>query len=298
MSNEFHRRDFLRRASLGAVTAWLPASVCSANAKFEFEMSLNERSLTRALTEKKVDHLDLARIASVDLGIAAVEYSSKFFRDKSQDSKYLDTMNACAADHGVRQLLIMIDDGGHIADADASKRKQAIANHREWIDTAKALGCHSIQLDPTSSGAVDDQQKRAVASLVELCHYAASQKINVLLGNYGGASGLAAWVVAVVKAVNSPCCGTLPQIGRLTTDQDYANLAPIIPLAKGITATTLAFNEQGREKHTDYVRALKVVQQAGYRGYVGIHYAGNEPDELAGIRATKSLLETVRGSMD
>jgi len=297
MSEEFHRRGFLRSALFGAAAASLPTSVCLANAKFEFEISLNERSLARALTEKKADHLDLARIAKVDLGISAVEYSSKFFRDNARDSKYLDAMNASAAEHGVRQLLIMVDDEGRIADADATKHRQAIANHRKWVDVARSLGCHSIQLDPTSSGEADEQQQRAGAGLAELCQYAAMQKINVLLGNYGGVSASATWVVAVSKDVNSPCCGTLPQIGKLTTDQDYANLAPMIPLAKGLTARTQEFNGMGREKHTDYMRAVKVVQQAGYRGYVGIHYAGNEPDEMAGIRATKSLLETVRGSM-
>lgn len=298
MSEEVHRRGFLRSALLGAVAASLPASVCSAYAKFEFEISLNERSLARALSERKVDHLDLARIAKVDFGISAVEYSSKFFRDTSQDGEYLDAMNANAADHEVRQLLIMVDDEGHISDPDGAKRRQAVAAHLKWIDVARSLGCHSIQLDPTSSGTSEEQQQRAVAGLAELCQYAATQKINVLLGNYGGVSANASWVVAVIKAVNSPCCGALPQIDKLATDQDYANLVPVIPLAKGLTARTLEFNGLGREKHADYARALEVVQQAGYRGYVGIHYAGEQVDELIGIRATKSLLETVRGSTD
>jgi hypothetical protein len=40
---------------------------------------------------------------------------------------------------------------------------------------------------------------------------------------------------------------------------------------------------------------MKIVIDAGYRGFVGIEYGGNRLSEPDGIRATKSLLETVAG---
>jgi len=39
---------------------------------------------------------------------------------------------------------------------------------------------------------------------------------------------------------------------------------------------------------------LRIVLDAGYRGYVGIEYEGNTLSEADGIRATKILLERVR----
>ena len=39
---------------------------------------------------------------------------------------------------------------------------------------------------------------------------------------------------------------------------------------------------------------MKIVLDAGYRGYVGIKYEGSDLSEPDGIRATKALLERVR----
>jgi hydroxypyruvate isomerase len=191
----------------------------------------------------------------------------------------------------------MIVGESHIGDADVPARRNAFRAHCQWIEVAKALGCHSIQVDATSSGSANQQRLRAIDGLNAICEYAAKRNINVLVGDYGGVSANPAWVLDVITTVNMPGCGTLPQIKEVATDQDYEGLASIVPFARGIRATTTAFDDSGHEKHTDYDRAMKVVQGAGYGGYVGIHYSGIDIDELAGIRATKSMLERIRRAM-
>ena len=42
---------------------------------------------------------------------------------------------------------------------------------------------------------------------------------------------------------------------------------------------------------------LKIVNAAGYNGYIGIEYEGSELDEIDGIKATKNLLNKVINSM-
>jgi hypothetical protein len=42
---------------------------------------------------------------------------------------------------------------------------------------------------------------------------------------------------------------------------------------------------------------MKIVLDAGYRGYVGIEYEGPELSEMDGIGATKKLLEKVRDKL-
>jgi hypothetical protein len=42
---------------------------------------------------------------------------------------------------------------------------------------------------------------------------------------------------------------------------------------------------------------MKIVYDAGYRGYVGIEYEGNRLSEPDGIRATKALLERIQKEM-
>jgi len=45
---------------------------------------------------------------------------------------------------------------------------------------------------------------------------------------------------------------------------------------------------------SDYLRLMRIVVRAGYRGYVGIEYSGAQLSEMEGIAATKRLLEQVQ----
>jgi L-ribulose-5-phosphate 3-epimerase len=55
-------------------------------------------------------------------------------------------------------------------------------------------------------------------------------------------------------------------------------------------------DEQGNETTLDYARLMKIVSKAGYHGFVGIEYEGDRLSEPEGIKATKKLLESLRGS--
>ena len=68
----------------------------------------------------------------------------------------------------------------------------------------------------------------------------------------------------------------------------------MIPYAKAVSAKSYSFDEEGNEVETDYKRMMKIVLDAGFRGYVGIEYEGGDVSEKEGIRLTKALLEHVR----
>ena len=70
-----------------------------------------------------------------------------------------------------------------------------------------------------------------------------------------------------------------------------------MPFAKAVSAKSHEFDENGNETGTDYLRMMRIVLEAGYRGYVGIEYEGSSLSEPEGIRATKGLLERVRSEL-
>ncbi len=69
-----------------------------------------------------------------------------------------------------------------------------------------------------------------------------------------------------------------------------------MPYAKGVSAKTYDFDENGNETTLDIPRIMKIVEKAGYHGFVGIEYEGGRLSEPEGIKATKKLLESIRGS--
>ena len=64
-------------------------------------------------------------------------------------------------------------------------------------------------------------------------------------------------------------------------------------LTAAVSAKSNDFDETGNEINTDYVKMMQIVKDAGYTGYVGIEYEGQDLSEMDGIRATQKLLQKV-----
>lgn len=90
-------------------------------------------------------------------------------------------------------------------------------------------------------------------------------------------------------------CGTLPDFGNFRVSDSvqydiYQGVSELMPFAKGVSAKSTDFDADGNETTKDYYRILEIVKNAGYRGYIGIEYEGNQLGENEGIMATKRLL--------
>lgn len=290
------RRDLLT-AGAGALTLALAPGLLRARPAPWFRISLAQWSLHRALFAKQLDHLDFARVAREEFGLGGIEYVNSFFRDKARDAAYLAEMNRRAADHGVTQLLIMCDGEGNLGDADAAKRTEAVENHRKWVEAARALGCRTIRVNAASQGTFEEQQRLAADGLRRLCELADPQGINVIVENHGGLSSNGQWLAGVMRLVDHPRCGTLPDFGNFYEYDRYQGTADLMPFAKAVSAKSHDFDADGNETTKDYRRLLRTVRDAGYRDWVGIEYEGQRLPEREGIRQTLRLLERVRDEL-
>ena len=297
------RRTFLTRAGAGAVAAGVlgPGALKTLDAAeggppFEkgFEISLAQWSLNKALFGGELDNLEFAPYTKEQFDIDAVEYVNQFFKDKANDGQYLAKMKRRAEDSGVRSLLIMCDGEGHLGHPNQQKRMQAVKNHHKWVDAAAYLGCHSIRVNAQSDGSRDEQRKRVADGLRHLCEYAHEREINVIVENHGGLSGNGQWLSSVMKTVDHPRVGTLPDFGNFGSYNRYKGTRELMPWAKGVSAKTYAFDKNGNETTIDYQRIMKIVLEAGYHGHVGIEYEGDKHSPDEGIRLTKQLLQRTR----
>ena len=282
----------------------------------DFEISLAQWSLHRSLYSGELDHLDFAKISKENFGIDAIEYVNSFFFEKAEDKSYLREMKNRADDYGVKSLLIMCDNEGSLGDPDNQKRQKAVENHYKWHEAAKYLGCHSIRVnaylteslhglevgDYTKTGSYENQVSLAADGLRKLTEFGANLGINTIVENHGGLSSDGAWLASVMKAVDHPMCGTLPDFGNFRIKGDrwydrYKGVKELMPFAKAVSAKSHDFDSNGNETRTDFFRMMDIVMDAGYSGYVGIEYEGSEMDEMSGIKATKDLLDRVKNGV-
>ncbi len=312
----FNRRMFLEGAIAGGALLSLgtrgllaaePTGKPEAGKIGDFKISLAEWSLHKWLYS---DPLKMPNGTSISprsparsTGSRGSSSSTSSSRTKAHDSEYLKDLKKRANDVGVTCVLIMIDGEGDLSATDQKRRDQAVDNHKKWVDAAAALGCHAIRVNtgehysPTDVGGVAE----ACGKLTE---YGEQHQIEIICENHGGPSSNPDALLALMKAVNKPTFGTLPDFGNFPQDRQrkytidvYDAIARMMPYAKGVSAKSYDFDDSGKETKLDFARIMKIVTDAGYHGFVGIEYEGGRLSEPDGIRATKKLLESLRGSM-
>jgi len=311
----FDRRTFMKTSALGAAGLSLFPAACAqpesgadgaaapmgaAGAPL-FEISLAQWSLHKALRAEEMTNLEFTVFTKQAWGISAVEYVNSFMREESRDPRYVEELRTITEGEGIRNVLIMCDGEGRLGDPDEDARTQAVENHYRWVEIARELGCHSIRVNAASEGDWNTQRDLAADGLRRLTEFGAQADINVIVENHGGISSNGAWLAEVMRTVDHPRCGTLPDFGNFNMGEAnggwydiYQGVEELMPFAKAVSAKSHNFDADGNERDKDYLRLMRIVLDAGYRGYVGIEYEGSELSESEGISATLDLLVRCR----
>lgn len=302
------RRNFLKKTALASAALSI-LKVPESFTTYEKPMfSLAQWSLHKALQSGKMAARDFPMITKKEFDIHACEYVNQFYADQKTNSAFWSEMLNQTKNEGIKNLLIMVDAEGELGNANSAERKTAVQNHHAWVDIAAKMGCHSIRVN--AFGTQDRAQLKAalVDGLGSLCEYSQKAKINVLIENHGLLSSQADFIVEVIKEVNNPYMGTLPDFGNWCTSELWGStmgdgcksvynhvegVKKFLPYAKGVSAKTYDFDSQGNQPKLDYKSMLKVVKDAGYNGYIGIEYEGENLGEPEGIKASKKLIERI-----
>jgi len=245
------------------------------------------------------DPIDFPEMAA-KFGVNSIELVNTFYYGKVDDQAFWEDFKKRCDSAGVSVGLIMCDALGNLGDANPEARKKTVENHHKWVDIAKFLGAHSIRVNAAGEGSAEEVAANAVDGLKKLGEYGASQDINILVENHGGYSSDGSWLAGVMAQVNMDNVGTLPDFGNFCIERGpegcvneydrYKGMAEIMPYAKGVSAKSHEFDEDGNEVHTNFYKMLKIVKDSGFTGHIGIEYEGNELSEEEGIEATLALL--------
>lgn len=284
------RRQFIASAGcIAAGAALAPYGAVAFPRPDKNAISLATWSIVRSFHAGVWKLTDVARIVREDFGLDGIEYVNQFFEVPT--SNYLNQLNKAAADHGVRNVLIMVDLEGAMVALDPAERRQAVVNHRKWVDIAAYLGCHAIRCN-AHGGKGDrleddpDSIQRAAESFTALMEYARPAKINVIIENHGGLSSDPRWLPRLCETINSPDFGILPDYGNYHKGDDvYEAVRLAMPYAKGVSVKT-SWMPDGTHPGYDVEKLLSISKQSGFTGFWGIESGLNagrqltSPDEI------------------
>ena len=250
------------------------------------------------------DPSDFPILTRTEFDIDAVEYVNQFYFAHLNNDAYFKEMARKASDHGVTSHLMMLDATGPIGAADRKTRRAARENVKRWMAHARTLGCRMVRVNAEGEGEWQSRAVRTANALDKLAEIGAAMEVSVVVENHGGLSSNGAWLAEVMRLAQHSGVGSLPDFGNFRTGQDaagqdiwydrYQGVAELMPHAKAVSAKSYRFDDTGNEVVTDFHRMMKIVLDAGYRGYVGIEYEGREFGEYQGIRATQRLLQSIR----
>lgn len=296
--------------------------------KNKLELALQIYSFAPLIFQNQLNILDYPELIRNKYNISAAEYWSIAFMGKEKDKNFIKDLNNRTADQDVKNLIILVDNidlktmanGPSLASNIKIERDEAIDFHKNWIDTASNIGCHSIRVnlrseEPDTKKILDNSSE----SILKLIEYSKSQGISIVVENHGGITGDADWLVELMKNINSKYIGTLPDFGsnnfcvkrgNLNLEDiegdcenqynKYIGVEKLLPYAKGISAKSHEFNLEGKEKSTDYSKMMDIITRSSYKGFITIEYEGammnmfgnkgNYLNSYEGVEATKKLI--------
>lgn len=281
--------------------------------KLNFKHSLAQWSLNKPFREGGLDPMDFPNIAK-DLGFTGVEYVTQLYPTVLETGENYQErvmtlakeLNERSKKAGIANVLIMVDHAGELADPNPKKLREAIENHKIWMDAAALMGAHSVRANLFGELDPEKWHQLSVASLSELGAYGKKVGVNVIIENHGGWSSDGEKLVAVMKEVNMETVGTLPDFGNFCVEREggkrwdapcineydtYKGTKELMTYAKGVSAKSYNFDENGNETKLDYQRLFQIVVDSGFSGYIGTEYEGPLEDPKEGIALTKALVQ-------
>jgi len=300
-TTDLSRRQLLRGATLAAAGLAAGAPLAQAIEPIvrkgppHLKLSIAAYSYRQLLSRKESPMtLDDFVEKGAELGLDGVEPTSYYFRDTS--AKYLRHLRSKAFRLGLDISGTAIgNDFGH---PPGPKRDQQIAHTKRWVDNAEILGAPVIRIfaGQKQKDQTDEEAHRLmVEGIDECCAYAGEHGIFLALENHGGPTATAEGLLKIVRDVKSPWFGVNLDTGNFRSADPYADIAAAAPYSITVQVK-VDINVGGKSQPADYGRLVKILREAGYRGYLALEYEAREDPLVAIPRHIEALREAVRSA--
>lgn len=211
----------------------------------------------------------------VGLGLDGVELTQYYFPRETDEYLYHIKREAFRRGLDVSGTAV----GGNFCNADAAARQKQVAHVKDWLEKSAKLGSPVLRVfagEQPKGTALETAAGWVQEGLAECAEVCARHGVALGVENHGGLTGTAEGVLNLLRPfAGSPWVGINLDFGNFTGDiyGQYGRCAPL-------TITTHAkvtVSQQGGRAAVDYRRVVRIMREAGYRGYISIEY--EEPDD-------------------
>jgi len=235
--------------------------------------------------------LDEARRLRLD----GVELTGYYF--KSMERPYLYNLKRLCLGRGLS--IPMVSCGAHLWSPSREETKKDLEDVRRWADAAYELGAPCLRVFggrlPRSRSIPGYTLEDAIKGVIEggkaCAKYGAERGVVIALENHGALPRLAEEVVRIIEGVGSEWFRLNLDTGH-AGDRMYEDMESIAPYAVHVHAKIRARPPTGAERvEVDYKRVRRLLEKAGYNGWVSIEYEEKEDPLHAVPKFAEHLLE-------
>jgi len=253
---------------------------------------------TKYPMEKVIDNAAALGVSAVDVLHVQME---------SEEKSYLHSLKKHAFLNGIDLAALSIHQD--FVTPEEEERQDAIDHTIKCIGIAHEMGIPCIRLNSgrwgTSGsfdelmelegiekpieGYTDDDAFKWCIDAIEICLKTAEEMGVILaLENHWGLTTTIDGLLRIADAIDSPWMGILMDTGNFREDP-YDKLAQLAPRATYVQAKTYFGGGEWYTLDLDYNRIIKILRNAGYKGYVTIEFEGKE-DASTGVPKSVELL--------
>ena len=280
MTPTLPRRAFLASTLALPLVASPPAASASAQGserQSRIKLSCNLYSFNGPLTSGAMS-LEQVIDYCAELGFDAVDPTGYYFKGypapAADEEVFLVKHRAFRAGLDISGTGVRND----FALADATARAAEVAHVTRWIDVSAKLGAPVMRVfsgREVPAGHTESETREWVVScLSTVVERAAGRGVMIVLQNHHDFAKTADQVLELRRRVRSEWFGLNVDVGSLRMGRDpYDEIAKLAPYAYTWQLKELLYRGT-REEKTDVGRVLRIIRDAGYRGYVPIETLG------------------------
>ncbi|MCZ2156964.1 MAG: sugar phosphate isomerase/epimerase [Bryobacterales bacterium] len=302
MTDLFHRRKFLRAASVAA--AALPGVLGAAPdrgpRKAVLRVGLNSFSFNEPLRNGELTLMDVVDFCAehrIDYLDATGYYFPGYPLAPPDEFVYALKRRAFLNGVAISGTGVRND----FAVSDETRRTQDLGLVKRWIAVAEKMGASVIRVFSGAQRPQGYSFDEALNWMVPLFRECAreGEKHGVLIGlqNHNDFLKTAAETIRVVEAVDSKWFGVILDIGSLRKGDPYEEIERLLPYAiSWQVKETVWYGE--KEVATDLPRLKRIVEKSGYRGVLPIETLGAGDPRIKVARFAQQVREVLNNRSD
>ena len=243
------------------------------------------------------------------LGCAGVELLGVHF--PTTERPYLNDLKRRALRAGVQ--LVAVSAHHNFVTPDVEERRRQVEIVNRWIDVAEALGAPVVRVfggrwrtipsfaeymarrgeEPPLEGYTEADAFGWIQDGFTAClRRAAAAGVVLALENHWGFTGTAAGTLRIIRAFDSPWLAAVLDTGNFLEDP-YDELAQLAPYAALVHAKAYPGGGIYYSLDLDYPRIVRILRDAGYRGYLSLENEGQAEPE----RGNREALDALRAAL-